>query len=104
MPRLPLALAMLITTAPAIAQTTNCVANGNFIRCKTRNGSESGGSLVDFVRSAQTRHMRAKVLNALKAGDCSTAMSMALDGNDMELASGVQSFCTRQGATASAAP
>lgn len=136
MQKLPLALMMFVTTAPAVAQTSNCMVNGPFLNCNSSDGSltqcnrtgailncnttggvqsnmsrnerasnnGSGGSLVGFLRSVEERRMRSKVLKALKAGDCPLAISTALDGNDMELVSGVQAYCARQAATASAAP
>lgn len=122
-----LVVSCLAAATPALAQVTNCMANGPFLNCHGADGSNttcnsngpmlnchtvggraessaaetSGqeGSLMGFVRSMRERKVRARAVKALQAGDCSKAMAEALRGSDSSLFRNIQTYCSRQAAS-----
>ena len=115
---------VIFVSAPAVAQTTQCMANGPFVNCNGSDGSfttcnrtgaivncnTTGGNqavqqaapdngMVGFagaIRRIRENKLRSHVGKALQAGDCPTAMREALKLGDMDYALQVKSYCEQR--------
>ena len=121
--RKAIAVCLLLSANPGLAQLSNCVANGPFLHCNGPDGSyttcnavgptlncqtmggaqrpstsqpsDQGGGLMGFLRSVGGRKARAKATKALEAGDCRQAEFEALKSDDPDFARNVQAYCSR---------
>lgn len=121
--RKALAVGLLMAANPALAQLSNCVANGPFLHCNGPDGSyttcnavgptlncqtmggaqrpsasqpaDQGGGMIGFIRSIGERKARARATEALQAGDCPKAEVEALKSGDPDFARNVQTYCAR---------
>ena len=85
---------------------TTCNRTGTIVNCNTMGGLDdglpaarydgngSGAGLADVIHAIHARKVRARVMKALQAGDCPTALRESTGADDIDFALKVQRYCS----------